>query len=310
MTRAPISRRTLITGTAGFGLAMALLAACGDESSGGSAATGPLRIGAIPDQDPEKLNRLYGLLATYLGSQLNVDVEYVPVTEYSAAVSLFRAGDLDLVWFGGLTGVQASLSTPKSTVIAQRDIDAAFHSVFIANAAAGIAPITDVAGLAAFAGTRFTFGSESSTSGRLMPQYFLDQAGVGPDDFENEAGFSGSHDKTIDLVAAGTFEAGALNEQVWRKRIKAGEVDTSQVVEVFVSPPYHDYHWILGPSASQRFGDDFASRVLKALTSLSMDNADDAAILELFGAKAFIPADAGHYGEIEAIGRKLGLITE
>jgi phosphonate transport system substrate-binding protein len=280
---------------------------CGDASSS-TASDRVLRVGAIPDQDPEKLARLYGLVATYLGNRLDVTVEYVPVTEYAAAVSLFRAGDLDLVWFGGLTGVQATLAVPDSVVIAQRDIDTSFHSVFIANATSGIGPMATVNDLAAFAGKRFTFGSESSTSGRLMPQYFLDQAAVGPADFDGEPGFSGSHDKTIDLVASGTFEAGVLNEQVWRKRIKEGTVDTSKVIEVLVSPGYHDYHWILGPDAAKDFGKDFVDRTRAALTELSPANAADAAILDLFGTKAFVPANVNDYAEIEAIGRKLGLI--
>jgi phosphonate transport system substrate-binding protein len=287
----------------------AVVAACGDESNATGSGDRSLRIGAIPDQDPEKLARLYGLVATYLGDRLDVTVEYVPVTEYSAAVSLFRAGDLDLVWFGGLTGVQATLAVPDSVVIAQRDIDTSFHSVFIANARSGIQPIATVADLAVFAGRRFTFGSESSTSGRLMPQYFLDQAGIGPADFDGEPGFSGSHDKTVDLVASGTFEAGVLNEQVWRKRIKAGTVDTTKVVEVFVTPGYHDYHWILGPGAVKTFGNDFVGGTRAALTELSPDKPADAAILDLFGAHAFVPASGSDYAEIEQIGRKLGLIT-
>ena len=270
---------------------------------------GKLRISAIPDQDPEKLNRLYGLVSTYLGNKLGVEVEYVPVTDYASAVSLFRAGDLDLVWFGGLTGVQARLQTPGSVIIAQRNIDESFHSVFIANAGAGLAPIADVAGLSVFGGKSFTFGSESSTSGRLMPQFFLDQAGIGPDSFDGEAGFSGSHDKTIDLVAAGTYQAGALNESVWRKRIAAGTVDNTKVVELFVSPGYHDYHWMLSPGAAERYGAGFANTVQSALTNLAPDNPDDLAILDLFGAKGFVPSEAANYTDIEAIGRKLGLIT-
>ncbi len=314
MTSTPLTRRTVLAAGAGL-LGTLLLSSCGDDPDGpapgaASAVGGKLRISAIPDQDPEKLNRLYGLVAGYLGSELGVDVEYVPVTDYAASVSLFRAGDLDMVWFGGLTGVQASLTTPGSVVIAQRDIDASFRSVFIANASAAITPINTVGGLSVFKGRRFTFGSESSTSGRLMPQYFLDQAGIGPDDFDGPAGFSGSHDKTIDLVAAGTFEAGALNESVWRKRLAAGTVELSQVVEIFVTPGYHDYHWIVGPQTIGRYGDDFPRRAAAAFTSLSTDIAADAEILELFGAKSFIPASAADYGEIEAIGRKLELITE
>ena len=101
-----------------------------------------LKIGAIPDQNPEKLNRLYGSLSEELNASLNVPVQYVPVSNYAAAVSAFRSGSLDLVWFGGLTGVQARLQTPGATVLAQRDIDAEFTSVFIANGASGLRPFT------------------------------------------------------------------------------------------------------------------------------------------------------------------------
>ena len=111
-----------------------------------------LRIGAIPDQNPEKLNRLYGLVADELSQQLGVKVSYVPVTDYAAAVSAFRTGSLDLVWFGGLTGVQASLQKPGAQMLAQRDIDAQFYTVFIANARSGIKPIQNQKGLVALKG--------------------------------------------------------------------------------------------------------------------------------------------------------------
>lgn len=280
-----------------------------DAATGLDAAGGTLRIGAIPDQDPEKLARTYGLVAERLADELGVEVEYVPVAEYSAAVELFRIGDLDLVWFGGLTGVQARLQTPGAEIVAQRDIDEAFRSVFIANASSGIEPFDDLAGLSVFDGRRFTFGSESSTSGRLMPQYFLDQVGLGPDDFDGEAGFSGSHDATIDLVASGTFEGGALNEAVWRSRVADGTVDPSQVVEVFVTPTYHDYHWITTPGFSERYGAGAVDELRNVLLGLDAADPDDAAILELFNAGAFIPSEPANYTQIEEIGRTLGLIT-
>ncbi len=269
-----------------------------------------LRVGAIPDQDVDKLNRTYGLVSDYLSDQLGVPVEYVPVTEYSAAVGQFRTGDLDLVWFGGLTGVQARLETDGAVVIAQRDIDPEFQSVFIGNTDAGLAEVSEVAGLSEFAGTRFTFGSESSTSGRLMPQYFLDEAGVEPDGFDGEPGFSGSHDKTIDLVEAGTFQAGALNKAVWESRVAEGTVDDSKVVKLFDTPTYHDYHWVGHPTIDERFGDGFTDSIREALLGLDAADPDQAEILDLFSAGSFIDSDASNYAEIEQIGRKLGLINE
>jgi phosphonate transport system substrate-binding protein len=268
----------------------------------------PLVTGAIPDQDPEKLQRLYSKLAVYLSQELGVPVEYKPVTDYTAAVTAFKVGDLDLVWFGGLTGVQARLQVPGATAIAQRDIDANFHSVFIANKSTGLQPITDLKGLSVLKGRTFTFGSESSTSGRLMPQYFLQQAGLKLTDFKGEPGFSKNHDATIKLVEAGTYEVGVLNEQVWNKGVAAKTIDLSKVDVIWRTPAYYDYHWVISPQVEQRYGKDFPQRVQAAFLKLDPKDPKHREILDLFGAAKFIPTENGNYQQIEAIGRDIGKI--
>ncbi len=292
-----------------LGAAVLGTAACGGEGGdGGGGEPEPLAIGAIPDQDPERLQRLYGSLADYLEERLEVPVEYAPVTDYAAAVTAFRVGDLELVWFGGLTGVQARLQVPGAEAIAQRGIDEDFHSVFIAHPSAGLDSITEPEGLDALRGHSFTFGSESSTSGRLMPQYHLEEAGVSLSDFRGQPGFSGSHDRTIALVASGTYEVGALNEQVWRQRVAEGAVDTSRVRVVWRTPAYYDYHWVLHPAAEARYGPGLAERVREALTSLDGDDAREREILDLFGAERFIPTRNENYERIEEVGRRIGRI--
>lgn len=290
-----------------------VLAGCGQDAPGGSAADTrgsgeTLTVGAIPDQDPQELARRYGTVADYLADRLGVQVRYEPVTDYTASVTAFRRGDLDLVFFGGLTGVQARLQVPGARAIAQRDIDADFHSVFIANTRSGIPPIDEVAGLNALAGHTFTFGSQVSTSGRLMPQFFLAEAGVGLDDFAGEVGFAGSHDATAKLVEAGTYEAGVLNEAVWDERTKAGRVDTSKVHEVFRSPAYHDYHWVIRPDVDERFGDGFAGKISNALLALDGSDDQERQILGLFQAGKFIPTKAENYQPIEQAAREAGLV--
>ncbi|MGK5111336.1 putative selenate ABC transporter substrate-binding protein [Geodermatophilus sp. CPCC 205506] len=306
----PLSRRTLLAG-AGAALAAAVTG-CGRSSPLSQAASGPtgslapLSIGAIPDQDPEVLQRLYGTVADSMAAALGLDVEYRPVTDYGAAVSLFRTGDLDLVWFGGLTGVQARLQTPGAEPIAQRDIDERFTSVFVVNAGTGLAPSDD---LTALAPLRFTYGSETSTSGRLMPAYFLREAGVDPQGFPGGPGFSGSHDATLALVASGSYQAGVLNRQVWTSRSEEGAVDPA-VVLYTETAPYHDYHWLLGPRSAERLGvDDLGDRLLDHFTGLAADDPADAEVLELFGAGAFVPTEASNYDQIEEIGRDLGLVS-
>lgn len=289
------------------------LAACSPNPVRTSSTTGgtqvkPLVTGAIPDQDPEKLQRQYSKLGAYLEKELGVPVEYKPVTDYGAAVTAFKVGDLDLVWFGGLTGVQAQLQVPGAEAIAQRDVDEKFHSVFIANKKSRLTPFKSIADLKQLKGRTFTFGSESSTSGRLMPQYFLQQAGLKLNDFKGEVGFSGDHDKTIKLVEAGTYEAGAVNEKVWLKRVDSKEVDLNKVEAIWRSPAYYDYHWVINPQVKQRYGEDFTKKVQDAFLKLDPSVPEQKEILELLEANKFIPTKNSNYAQIEAIGREIGKI--
>ena len=295
-----------------FGLIAGLALTAGVSSCGApqnKSKQAVLQIGAIPDQNPEKLNRLYGTLSEELSEKLDVPVRYAPVSNYGAAVSAFRTGSLDLVWFGGLTGVQARLQTPGARVLAQREIDAEFTSVFIANGTSGLRPFTSADQLVELKGRRLAFGSESSTSGRLMPQFFMGENGVKPEDLAGGGpGFSGSHDATIAVVQSGAYEVGALNEQVWRSNVADGRVDPDKVLMIWRTPPYVDYHWVVRPGLDDRFGAGFTNKLQTALLDLSAETENGAAILELFGAERFIPAKDEDYVMIETVGRQLGKI--
>ena len=84
---------------------------------------------AIPDEDESRLVERFDKVADYLEEKLGVDVEYVPVKSYSAAVSAFRNDQIQMAWFGGLTGVQARQMVPGSVAIAQGVEDAASGSL-------------------------------------------------------------------------------------------------------------------------------------------------------------------------------------
>ena len=265
-----------------------------------------LKIGAIPDQNQEILDRRFNSLSKELSKQLNVEVKYVPVINYVGAVTGFRTKNLDLVWFGGLTGVQARLQTPNSIVIAQRDIDKEFKSVFIVNKKLNLTPAKELSDLNSLRNLRFTFGSENSTSGRLMPEYFLNIAGVKTSEFKGKKpGFSGSHDATIALVNSGAFEAGALNKQIWDKSLKNNPKRTKNVFVFFVTPDYVDYHWLSQGDLDEKFYNGFTKRMKEAILNLNENNPKHKIILEMFNAKKFIKSDANQYKNIEEIGRKL-----
>jgi len=301
-----MTRRTFTLGSVG----LFVLAGCGpDRAAGAGSAAGPLWISAIPDQDPEKLNRLYPDVAKRFAEATGLQVVYRPVTDYTAVVRAFEIGDIHLAWMGGLTGVQARARVPGATAIAQRDIDADFHSVFIAAKSTGLAPFSDVSGLKGLAGHTLTFGSETSTSGRLMPQYFMRQGGLDPADLKGSPGFSGSHDATIEAVASGSFEVGAANEQVWKATVKAGKVDLSGVVVLWRTPGYADYHWLARPDLDEAFGAGAAGKITGLLLGLDPSDQGDAGILELFGADAFVSTKNANYDQIEAVAKELGLLA-
>ncbi|MGA8845583.1 MAG: putative selenate ABC transporter substrate-binding protein [Nocardioides sp.] len=305
------SRRGLFLGASG----LVLFAACGNDdststSAGGAGATaGPLLISAIPDQDPELLNRLYGDVAARFADATGLEVTYVPVTEYPAVVRGFEVGDIFIAWMGGLTGVQAAQRVDGATAFAQRDIDAEFTSLFIATKASGLTAFDDVSGLTDLAGHSLTFGSDTSTSGRLMPQYFMDQAGLSIDDLTGEPGFSGSHDATIEAVASGSFEVGAVNSQVWDATVEAGEVDLSDVVVLFRTPTYYDYHWLARPDIDEVYGAGTLDSVKELLFGLDPAVPEDAAVLDLFGATSFIPTENANYDQIRDVAEGLDLLA-
>lgn len=315
-----LRRRSLLLGSGGI----AFLAACGStdnpdeaDSAEGAATgdaqpeepTGPLGISAIPDQDPELLNRLYPDVAKRFSEATGLEVKYTPVTDYTAVVRAFEVGDIYLAWMGGLTGVQARSRVEGATAIAQRDIDAEFHSLFIAHTSSGLEPFEDAEGLQSLAGHTLTFGSETSTSGRLMPQAFMQEGGLDQADLLGKPGFSGSHDATIEAVATGSFDVGAVNEQVWTAAQKADEVDLSNVVVLWRTPGYADYHWLARPDLDEKFGEGTTQKVTDLLLGLDPADEDDASILKLFGAESFVATENSNYDQIEEVAREQGLLA-
>lgn len=259
-----------------------------------------LRIGAIPDQEVAKMSRLYGAVADYLTEATGIKTEYVPTNDYAALVTAFERGDIHLAWFGGLTAVQAHAVVPGAESFAQRPRDAEFHSLFIVQSDLDVETLEDLRGLT------FTFGSESSTSGHLMPRYFLLDAGIDPEkDFQGPPNFSGSHDRTYKLVESGAFQAGALNEAVWEAAVESGNVDTSKVRVFYKTPPYFDYNWTLNDHIDEKFGEGAADKIKQAILNMGPEQQE---ILDLFATDKFIETKNENYDAIREVAKSIGVI--
>ena len=267
-----------------------------------SAQAADFTFTAIPDQDESALKARFTKIADYLEKKLGVKVNYIPVKSYSAAVTAFRNNQVQLAWFGGLSGVRARLLVKGSEAIAQGFEDPNFETYFIAHKSSGLKPTKNFP--KGIAGKTFTFGSKGSTSGRLMPEFHIRKAfGKTPDKVFKRVGFSGSHSRTVALVNSGAYEVGATNFKVYKKALKAGKLDPKKVTLIWKTPGYPDYNWTIRGDVEKQFGKGFKNKVQKAL--LDMRSPD---LLKSFPRKSFIKATNKDYQPILDTARTLGLV--
>ncbi len=267
-----------------------------------SASPKTLVFSAIPDQDETRLKQRFGDIAKYLEQKLGVPVKYVPVKSYAAVITAFRNNQVQLAWFGGLSGVQARLKVPGSQAIAQGVEDTTFRTYIIANHSTGLKASDDFP--KGIAGKTFTFGSKGSTSGRLMPQYYIEKnMHEKTDKIFKRVGFSGNHSKTIALVQSGAYEVGAVNFKVWEKELKAGKIDTKKVSLIWQTPTYPDYQWTIRGDVDKEWGKGFTNKVKAALLDLK-----DPDLLERFPRSGFIEAKNADYQPILDTAKSIGII--
>ena len=256
------------------------------------------KVTAIPDEAPTELARKAAPLVMFLEKTLGVKVEFTPVTDYAASVEALANKQIDLAWYGGFTFVQANVrSGGKAVPLVQREEDEKFRSVFITSD-------PTIKTLADLKGKNVSFGSQSSTSGHLMPRSFLLQANIDPDKDFKRVAYSGAHDAPIAAVAAGKVEAGALNISVWEKFVADGKVDTNKVKVFYTTPGYFDYNWTVHadmPAAMKE-------KLTNAFLSLDRNTPEGKEILDLQRATRFIPTKAENYKGIEAAARSAGLL--
>jgi phosphonate transport system substrate-binding protein len=264
-----------------------------------SAQSQILRVSAIPDEAPTELQRKFKPLGDYLEKEIGMQVQFTPVSDYAAVVEGLAAKKIDLAWLGGFTFVQAKLRTNGEAMpIIQRAEDEVFTSKFIVPLDSPIKSIAELKG------KTFAFGSPSSTSGHLMPRFFLIKDGIDPDKDFKAIAFSGAHDATVAFVAAGKAEAGALNASVMDKLIEKGDANAKAVRVLATTPPYYDYNWTVRPGLDPALRDKIAQAFLK----LDASNPAHKELMALQRASKFVPTKAANYEGIERAAKSAGLI--
>lgn len=279
-------------------LELLMIGACLGLSSGAMAQS-TLRISAIPDEAPTELQRKFKPLGEYLSLETGMKVEFIPVTDYAAVVEALATKKIDMAWLGGFTFIQAKIRTNGTAIpIIQRVEDENFISRFIVPIDSPIKSLKDLKG------KTFAFGSPSSTSGHLMPRFFLMQAGIQADTDLKNIAFSGAHDATVAFVASGKVEAGVLNASVLDKLIETNNANALKVRVLATTPTYYDYNWTVRGDLDPAL----VKKISNAFLKLDSKNPVHKELMELQRASKYITTKVANYDGIEQAARSAGLI--
>ncbi|QQL43864.1 putative selenate ABC transporter substrate-binding protein [Sulfuriroseicoccus oceanibius] len=275
----------------------------GNDTTKASAENATLVISAIPDTKTTNQADKFQGLVDHLSEELGVKVTFAPSVDYTDSVEKFKSGDFHLVWYGGLTGVRARAAVDGAVAIAQGTEDPHYKSYFIAHESTGLEKSDTFP--AEIADLKFTFGSNSSTSGFLMPSFFIkENTGKMPKDFFTQpVGFSGAHDKTALQVAQGQFQAGAINYKTYDKMVANGDIDPKVCRIIWVTPGYADYNFTAHPALNEVFGEGFIDKLQAALIS-----ADAKVVGDAINRSGIIEAKNEDFNGIEETARSIGEI--
>ena len=258
-----------------------------------------LRVGVLPDESREKLLQRYTPLFDYIAEEVSISYEIVVPDNYDHLLELFHNKQVELAYFGGFTFVKAH-TIDNAVPLVMRDVDTRFTSYFLVKANNPLTKIAD------FKGKTFTFGSDLSTSGHLMPRYFLKEMGIVPEDFFSKTGYSGKHDLTASQVRDGKVDLGAANHAVVNTMYQDGRLSKNEVRILWETPPYPDYVWALRSEIDKTL----ALKLRDAFLGLSLSDKKQSEILTNVNAGAFLPASANDFSRLKVIVSELGLLNQ
>jgi phosphonate transport system substrate-binding protein len=272
-------------------LILACVAGCKSKSTSLSV----LRISMVPTTDPGKALRENQPLLAYWTKQTGRTPELTIPTSYAPVVEALANDKVDIAFLGGFTYVQASARSGVKPLV-QRSVDQQFHSVFITPATSKVHSLADLHG-------HFIFGDVNSTSGHLMPLYYMQQEKVDPAVIEN-ASYSGGHDATALAIANGKAEAGAMDELVYNKMVANGQLKPGAVRVFYITPPFFDYVWVANKNLDPKIASAFADS-MKALSPIKPDQQE---LLDLLNAKSYVAANDADYGKLRDAAKSAGLL--
>lgn len=249
-----------------------------------------VRIGVLPDESADALRNRYAPLFEYLSRETGLEHTLIIPKDYDDLLTQFGAGKIDLAYFGGVTFVKANISHGAIPLV-MRDVDSRFTSVFIVRGDSELS-------MQNLEGRSLAFGSKLSTSGHLMPRFFLrSEQGLEPEEHFGSIRYSGKHDRTAYWVRDGEADVGAANAEVVRTMIGDGRLQPEDIRIIWTTSPYADYVWAVHPDVPE----SHSLAIQQAFLKLSIEDPEHRAVLSNLGASGFYPASTKDFSLLSQV---------
>jgi phosphonate transport system substrate-binding protein len=268
----------------------------------GSTETPTLTVGVVPDVDPDTAVEQNAELASYLESELGVEIKLRTAADYAGMVQAMVAEQVDIAYYGGVSYILAHhRAGAEPIVVGSKDGKTQWHSAFVVPEDADVTDMEAVQESAE--DLELVFGDPISTSGTVMPTYYLQtEYDLGPETAFEQVTHVGAHDATAKTVSGSSRTVGALNARIYDSLVERDEV--SGIREVWRTPGFPDYPWAVAPS----LGDTTADDVRTAFTSLSSKG--KTAILDQQNVDDYVEVTHDAFTSLESAVEMAGIETQ
>lgn len=235
-----------------------------------------------------------------------VALDFALFSSYERQIEALLGGHIDVSWSSAIAHVRVKRRTEgKSLGLAMRDRDRDVCAKILVRREVGLRKLTDLHGKTLAVGTR------DSVQARILPLYYLKQAGVDLGQVKIHAfdGNLGKHGDTgaseLEVLAAvhsGKAQAGAVGSLVWGAEQAAGNVDP-RIVDVLWTTPCFDLRIF---DAMPTLPAEKIEALRRILTEMSYANPKHRKILDMEGMRRWLPGREQSYAPVRAAMEEIG----
>src|SRR5512145_2908678 len=198
------------------------------------AAVPPLRIGLAARISPRESYAYYDAMLAYVVTKLGRKVEMVQYTTYDEMDAALERLDLDFAFICSGPYVRDHAKFGVELLVAPQAHGGPVYYSYM------LVPATSPArSLADLRGKRFAFTDPKSNTGRLVPTYLVAREfKASPRAFFGNVEYTGSHDRSIDAVNAGTVDGASVDSLIFDYVAKRSPARVKNVRIISKSMPY------------------------------------------------------------------------